>query len=244
MTVSNSGVEPGSKAHELTSVSMGSPSTTSTVRDQPPTPAQRRETRRWLLVLGILSAGSALGVSFSLYLVNHYPLLLVALSPLGRHILLAAPVADPAALLAVALARRMLFYLATFQLGRALGPSGIRWIEARAAYFGRFVRWVERLFSRASHAVVLVMAGPTVSALAGISGMRLGTFLTLATIGLVARLMLLIWFAEWIREPLEGLLALIDEYWVPGTVVLASGVGLAQWRRYRAARKRRTAAPP
>jgi membrane protein DedA with SNARE-associated domain len=173
--------------------------------------------------------------------VNHNPLLLVALSPLGRHILLAAPVTDPAALLAVALVRRMLFYLAAFHLGRALGPSGIRWIEARAAHFGRFVRWVERLFARASHAVVLVMAGPTVSALAGISGMRLGTFLALATIGLAVRLMLVIGLAEWLREPLEGLLALIDEYWVPGTVVLASGVGLAQWRRYRAARRQRRA---
>jgi membrane protein DedA with SNARE-associated domain len=89
--------------------------------------------------------------------------------------------------------------------------------------------------------VVLVMAGPTVSALAGISGMRLGTFLALATIGLAVRLMLVIGLAEWLREPLEGLLALIDEYWVPGTVVLASGVGLAQWRRYRAARRQRRA---
>jgi membrane protein DedA with SNARE-associated domain len=214
------------------------------VSDRPPTPAQRRETRRWLLVLGVLGAGSAIGTSFSLYLVNHYPLLLVALSPLGRHILLAAPVTDPAALLVVALMRRMLFYLATFHLGRALGPSGIRWIEARAAYFGRFVRWVERLFSRASHAVVLVMAGPTVSALAGISGMRVGSFLALATIGLVVRLMLVIVLAEWLREPLERILAVIDEYWVPGTVVLAIGVGLAQWRRFRTARARRRAETP
>jgi len=213
---------------------MAAPSITPS--DAPRTPEERREIRRWLLVLGVLGAGSALGTSFSLYLVNHYPLVLVALSPLGRHILLAAPVSDPGALLAVALVRRMLFYLATFYLGRALGPAGIRWIEARAAYFGRFVRWVERLFSRASHAVVLVMAGPTVSALAGISGMRFGTFLTLSTIGLVVRLVLVIWFAEWLREPLEELLALIDEYWVPGTVVLASGVGLMQWRRLRAAR--------
>jgi hypothetical protein len=199
---------------------MVSPSTTSSARDRPPTSEQRRETRRWLLVLGVLGAGSALGTSFSLYLVNHYPLLLVALSPLGRHILLAAPVTDPAALLVVALLRRMLFYLATFQLGRALGPAGIRWIEARAAYFGRFVRWVER-----------------------ISGMRVGTFLALATLGLVVRLMLVIVAADWLREPLERILAVIDEYWVPGTVVLASGVGLAQWRRFRAARKQRRAGP-
>jgi membrane protein DedA with SNARE-associated domain len=143
----------------------------------------------------------------------------------------------------VALGRRMLFYLASFYLGRALGPAGILWIEARAASFGRFVRWLERLFARASHAVVLVMAGPTVGALAGISGMRVGTFLALATTGLFVRLVLVIWFAEWLREPLEELLALIDEYWVPGTVVLASSVALIQWRRLRAARRQRSAEP-
>ena len=143
----------------------------------------------------------------------------------------------------VALGRRMLFYLASFYLGRALGPAGILWIEARAASFGRFVRWLERLFARASHAVVLVMAGPTVSALAGISGMRVGSFLALATTGLFVRLVLVIWFAEWLREPLEELLALIDEYWVPGTVVLASSVALIQWRRLRGARRQRSAEP-
>ena len=210
---------------------MASPSTTSRVSDRPPTPAQRRETRRWLLVLGVLGAGSALGTSFSLYLVNHYPLLLVALSPLGRHILLAAPVTDPAALLVVALMRRMLFYLATFHLGRALGPSGIRWIEARAAYFGRFVRWVERLFARASHLVVLVGTGPTVSALAGISGMRVSVFLALGSASLLARLLVVLGFAELLREPIEQLLALIDDYWIPGTVVLVIGIAIYQWRR-------------
>ena len=38
----------------------------------------------------------------------------------------------------------------------------------------RFVRWLERLFARAPRTVVLVLAGPTVSVLAGVSGMRAG----------------------------------------------------------------------
>ena len=187
--------------------------------------------RRCLWVLGILSAGSALGVASSLYLVNHAPLLLVGISPLGRHVVLAAPVTHPLALLIVTAVRRMLFYTALFYLGRALGPSGIDWLEARSASAARFVRWLERLFSRASHLVLLVLAGPTVSALAGISGMRTGVFLLLAATGMVARLVVLIGFAEWLRGPIEQLLALIGEYWIPGTVVLASGVAFFQWRR-------------
>ena len=127
--------------------------------------------------------------------------------------------------------RRMLFYLVSLHLGRAHGPTGIVWIEARAARFGRFVRWVERLFARASHAVVLLMTGPTVSALAGTSGMRTSVFVSLAIPGLVLRMLLVLGLAEWFREPIEALLALIAEYWLPGTVVIVTGVALHQWRR-------------
>jgi membrane protein DedA with SNARE-associated domain len=179
------------------------------------------------------------GVAFSLYLVNHYPLLLVALSPLGRHLVLVAPIVDPYAFVAVVLARRMVFYLIMFQLGRTLGPAGITWVEARAVHLGRFVRWTERLFSRASHVAVFVMAGPTVSALAGISGMRARVFLALAIPGLTLRLVFVLGFAEWLREPIEWLLEWIDEYWIPGTIVLVTGMLVYQWRRRTALRARR-----
>ena len=202
-------------------------------------PEQRRVVRRCLSALGVLGGASMVGVAFSLYLVNHQPLLLIALSPLGRHLVLVAPIVDPVAFVAVALARRMVFYLATFYLGRALGPAGIIWIEARAVHFGRFVRWIERLFSRASHVVVFAMASPTVAALAGISGMRTGVFLALATAGLIVRLVIVLGFAEWLREPIEWLLGWIDEYWIPGTVVLVTGVAIYQWRRRVALRERR-----
>jgi membrane protein DedA with SNARE-associated domain len=185
---------------------------------------ERRTARLCLAALGGLAASSWLGIAFSLYLVNHHPLLLVALSPLGRHLILVAPTVDPVAFVAVAVTRRMLFYLASFHLGRASGPAGITWLEMRAAHLGRFVRWLERLFARASHAVVLFMTGPTVSALAGISGMRARAFVPLAVLGLVVRMLVVVGLAEWLREPLEALLALIDEYWLPGTVLILAGI--------------------
>jgi membrane protein DedA with SNARE-associated domain len=204
-------------------------------------PEQRRVVRRCLQALGVLGAGSMVGVAFSLYLVNHYPLLLVALSPLGRHLVLVAPIVDPYAFLAIVLTRRMVFYLIMFQLGRTLGPAGITWIEARAVHLGRFVRWTEGLFSRASHVVVFVMAGPTVSALAGISGMPLRAFVALAIPGLTLRLLFVLGFAEWLREPIERILTWIDEYWIPGTVVLVTGMIIYQWRRRTALRSRSVA---
>jgi len=170
-------------------------------------------------------------VAFSLYLVNHFPLLLIALSPLGRHLVLVAPVVAPEAFLFVLVARRLAFYLACFQLGRALGPLGIPWIEARAARFAGFVRWLERIFSRASSLVVLTMAGPTVSALAGISGMGVGLFSALASASLVGRGILVLGLAAWMRPWLEMARAWIEEWWIPGTVVMVIAVALYRWRR-------------
>lgn len=194
--------------------------------------AQRR-VRQCLIALGALSAASILGVAFSPYLVTHWPLLLVALSPLGRHLVLVAPVVDPAVFVALVVGRRLLFYLACFELGRALGPWAIPWIEARAARFGRFVRLVEGLFARAPRTVVLVLAGPTVSALAGVSAMRSRVFIPLATLNLAVRALAVLGFAAWVRVYIEMALAWIEAYWVPATAVTVAAVVLFRARRRR-----------
>jgi membrane protein DedA with SNARE-associated domain len=200
---------------------------------QPLGSEERAIARRCLSVLGVLSTGSLIGVASSLYLVNRFPLLLIALSPLGRHLILVAPIVDPVAFVAVAVTRRMLFYLTCFHLGHALGPSGIVWIEARAARAARFVRWLERLFERSSLAVVFLLPGPTVSGLAGISGMRSRVFVPLSVLGLIVRMLFVLGFAEWLRAPIENLLVVIDEYWIPGTVVIVVGIALHRWARSR-----------
>jgi len=194
-------------------------------------PDRRRIVRLCASALATLSTLSLIGVASSLYLVNHHPLLLVALSPIGRHLLLVAPTVDPFAFIAVVVARRMLFYLASFHLGRALGPAGVVWIETRAAGFGRFVRWLERIFQRASHLVVFFLCGPTLSALAGASGMRPRTFAALAAPGLALRAILMLGIAASVREYIELLLAWIDENWIAGTVAMLALVALTRWRR-------------
>jgi membrane protein DedA with SNARE-associated domain len=211
----------------------------------PPSPSTEdlRVVRACLGVLGVLVTSSALGVALSPYLLTHHPLLLLALSPIGRHLVLVAPTVDPLAFTAVVVVRRLLFYAACFLLGRALGPAGIPWLEARAARFARFVRWVEALFARASHAVVLLLPGPTVSGLAGISGMGAWRFGALATSGLVLRALLVVAFGAWMREPIEALLDWIGEYWIPATALTVAAVALHQWRRMMALRRARSLDP-
>lgn len=197
---------------------------------------RRRIVRRCLWVLGILGGGSLLGVAGSLYLTAHHPLLLIALSPLGRHLILVAPRVDPVPFVLVALARRLIFYLACFHLGRALGPSAIVWLEERSSSAGRLVRWLERLFQRASRLVVIAFPSPAVSTIAGSAGMRQAVFVPLVSLGSLARLLILLRFADWLSAPIEMLLELIDQYWLPGTVVLVLGIIVYQSWLQRSAR--------
>ena len=228
--------------HELASVSMQPAGTPLPAGPSPPDGSGAGSgflldaERRWIVrvcvsTLATLSSISLVGVAFSLYLVNHHPLLLVAMSPLGRHLLLVAPTVDPLAFVAVVVTRRMLFYVASFYLGRALGPAGIVWLESRAARFGRFVRWLEQIFHRASHWIVFFFSGPTLSALAGASGMRPPVFAALALPGLALRAVVVLGVAATIRPTLELVLAWIDEHWIPGTLVMLAGVAVYRWRR-------------
>jgi len=189
--------------------------------------------------MAVMVAASLVGMASSFYLVSVAPLLLVALSPLGRHVYLAAPVVDPLALGLVLVARRQAFYGASFFLGRALGREVIPWIEQRVSYAGRFVRFVERLFERAPRLVVALMAGPTVSALAGISGMALATYLALSSLSLTLRAAVMLGLAELLEVYIEMVRGWVVEYRVPGTIVMVAAVAL-YWRR----QGLRPAAPP
>src|SRR5262245_41194925 len=194
-------------------------------------PDRRRTVRVCVTTLATLSTLSLTGVTFWFWLVNHQPLLLVAMSPIWRHLLLVAPTVDPYAFVAVVVVRRMIFYMASFHLGRALGPAGISWIEARARRFGRFVRALERIFLRASVPIVFAFSGPTISALAGVSGMPPRRFAALAASGLVLRAIVVLAVAVSVRGYIEIVLAWIDEHWVHGTIAMLVLVGLYLWRR-------------
>lgn len=196
----------------------------------------RRIVRISLTVLAILSAGSMTGVAFSLYLVEEAPLLLIGISPLGRHFVLVAPQVDPIAFLLIGTVRRLAFYTACYFLGRSLGPIALVWLEARARWFARWVRWIESLFQKSGIAVILTMAGPTTSTLAGIARMNLATFLSLATVSLIVKLAVLYEFADIFREPIEQLLGVIEQYRLPGTIVLISGIVVWQVFKRRSAR--------
>jgi membrane protein DedA with SNARE-associated domain len=69
------------------------------------------------------------------------------------------------------------------------------------------------------------------STIAGKARMPIATWIPLVAGGLVLRMIVMVWFGEWLRDPIERLLALFDEYWIPGTIVLIIATGIYQVRK-------------
>ena len=193
-------------------------------------PERQRVARRCLVILALLATASLVGVASSLYLVSHYPLLLIALSPIERHLILVAPLLNPVAFVAVAVTRRVAFCVPCFFLGRAVGRYALQWLEARAPRSARWIHWIERLFERASYPVVFLLPGAPASILAGDAGMRSVAFLPLLTAGLVLRMAIILWIGDWLRGPIEAVLAWFRAYWLPGTVLIVAAIALRRRR--------------
>lgn len=191
----------------------------------------RRTARRCFLLVGAFSAASLLGTAFSLYLANHYPLTLIALSPLSRHLILVAHTVDPVAFVLVGTARSLALFVTSFFLGRALGPSGIRWLQSRAPRAAGFVRWCENLFNKFPVVTVLLLTSPVIGIMAGIAGMRALTFAGLSALALVFRMVLVLVLGDWLQEPIDVVRAWIDAYWLPGTIVLVALIVLRTLRK-------------
>lgn len=198
--------------------------------------SRNRRIARWCIALiAVFSVASLIGTAASLSLANNYPLTLVALSPLSRHLLLVAPAVDPLSFLLVGTVRSVALFVTSYYLGRALGPAGIRWMQSRAPRAVGFVRWCENLFNKAPATAVVLLASPVLGIIAGIAGMKVVTFTSLSCVAMILRLVLVLELGDWLRGPIDSLRMLVGEYWLPGTIVIVALIGLNQWRKRRRA---------
>ena len=188
----------------------------------------RRIVRTCLLMLAALTVGTWIGVATSPYLVNNYPLVLIGISPLSRHMILVAPLVGAPMVLLVGGLRSLAFTAVTYFLGRSIGEPGLVWLEQRSENAGRFVRWLERLFQRWSYLAVFIFPVGVMACVAGVARMRPVGFFAAATAGIAFRLSLYVWLADSIREPIMRLLEFIRLYQMPATGVLVVAIGAYQ----------------
>lgn len=196
-------------------------------------PRDRKIVRLCLAVMGALAVGSWIGVASSPYLVNNYPLLLVAISARSRHIILVTPLVAAPMLLLVACLRNLVFTALSFFLGRSLGEPGLVWLEQRSKGFGRFVRWLERFFLRWSYLAVFVFPFGTMAFVAGVARMRPLRFFAVAIPGITFRLSLYILLGDSMRGPIMNFLELVRAHQVSVTIAVVLSMAMYQLYKHK-----------
>ncbi|MBK8998779.1 MAG: hypothetical protein IPM35_23905 [Myxococcales bacterium] len=192
-------------------------------------------------LIAFVALSNAVGTALSPYLVVEHPLWLVAISPEGRHVVLAAPSVPAALLVVVGTLRRLLGIVAGFGLGLLYGEAAVRWAEQRAPRFSRFILFLERMFARFGVYLLFLVPLPSIGVLAGAARTRWPWVLVAGAAGQLVWMTLTVFFGEAVSGWTRPILAFLSRHLVESTIVAATLVGLQQLVAYQ---KRKSARAP
>jgi membrane protein DedA with SNARE-associated domain len=182
-----------------------------------------------------IAVASTVGDALSPTLLVDAPLVLVALVPRNRFLVLAAPQLDLWPFFLVGMVRLALTDPLFYLFGRWYGDGAIDWTERRMRAPGS-VRALERWFRRAAYPIVAIAPNNLVCVLAGASGMSIVGFVVANLGGTAARMVLIWWLGDVFSEPLLDVIDFVGRYrWMftAGTVLLVAG---SVWRARRRGR--------
>jgi membrane protein DedA with SNARE-associated domain len=191
----------------------------------------------WAL-LAVLTVASLVGTAVSPLLLVKAPLLLVTLSPDGRHVALVAGRVDPLLLMVVTVLRRALYSVGVYGLGAAYGELALTWIEARARRMGKALRTLERVFARVGALLLLALPFLTVCVLAGAARTRVLVFLPALLAGHCLWVITTVWLGTHFAAEAQLVVDFFAERLFESTLVCVGLVAAYQLftRRRRAAR--------
>ncbi|HMJ12520.1 MAG TPA: hypothetical protein VK524_13945 [Polyangiaceae bacterium] len=199
--------------------------------------SEQRQPRLRLLIaaLGTFFVAAMLGTAFAPTLVVSNPLLLIALNPVLRHLVLASNQVDAATFFAVAGLRLLGPDPFHYLLGLWYGPAALAWLERKSARAGRILRLVERAFARAGLLILFVAPEGIVCLLAGAARVPPWLFVTLDVAGTLCTLTLVRLFGRRYEQGIRGVLDFIEGNILALTVAsVVLVVASALWRRRRA----------
>lgn len=174
-----------------------------------------------------LSALGLLGTALSPYLLVKHPLVLVALSPDARHIVLAASQVDLAPLLAVAAPRRALALLATYGFAGIYGVRFLRYAEGKMPRVARMMAWLKRLLDRVGLVLIFLFPTHSLAGLCGATGTPLKPFLVAMVPGQIPFILMYYFFGEAVSGLSAKVIAFLSANLLESTLV-ASGLVLVQ----------------
>ena len=168
-----------------------------------PQPSRRTLVLLVTPIVVLITVGTIANASM-FYLIEHHPLVLISLEARNRNLLLVADKVSLLPFLTVGVVRRMLSDPLFFLLGHFYGDNALRWAEKRLGGGDVLVKLTEDWFRRASGVMVFVFPGALVCVLAGVSRMRIRTFVVLNFLGTVTMVVVLRLFAHALKGPINA----------------------------------------
>jgi len=189
-----------------------------------------------LAPIACLVVASNVGSALAPSLVNDHPLWLLALDARNRHLVLVAARVDAVPYFVLGAVRLMLSDPLFYLLGYFYGEPAMRWVDARAGSFGRFLRGAERFFSKASYPLVFLAPNNYICLFAGASRMPPAIFLILNLGGTLVRLTLFRLVGDAFEGPIDNVLDFIGRNQLTLTAVTVTlVVAQVAWDRRRGA---------
>jgi membrane protein DedA with SNARE-associated domain len=157
-------------------------------------------------------------------LVDHHPLLLIAMNSRNRNLLLVTNKLDALSYYTVATLRLAISDPLFFLIGYWYGDRALDWMDSRTRTFGKTLRQWEHWFSKAAYPLVFIAPNNPICLFAGAAGMSLPGFFIANLTGTLARLYAIRWLGSAFTSPIDHVLKFIADYRMPllfGTIALA-----------------------
>ena len=183
--------------------------------------------------MAILTISGWVGDVLAPSLVNDNPLLLVALNPRLRNLVLASPETAVVPFMTVSIVRLVVSDPVFFWFGRRYGDVAIRWMEKRVGQGAFIVLWLERMFGKSAHVMVAVVPNAWICLLAGTTRMRVWVFVLLNVGGTVVRVSLVRVLGDVYAKPILSFNHWIGEHRLQLTALSFTIVVIAIWRQSR-----------
>ncbi len=179
-----------------------------------------------LVPIGLLIIGAQIGQAFVAKLAVEHPLLLIALDPRNRHMILASGRLDSWSFYVVGTGRLLLSDPLFYLLGYWYGDTAINWMNRRGGSIGQALKQAEWAFSKAMYPMLFVLPNNYICLFAGAQRMSPATFLTINITGTIARLVLIRWVGDLFEEPLKDVLGFFKEYQLQLTIAGVAAIVL------------------
>lgn len=181
-----------------------------------------------LLIVPIVALVIASYVGSALHptLAVDHPLWLISLNARNYHLALVVPNVSLVAFAVVAFVRLVLSDPLFYVLGREHGEAGRAWVGRQVEGSDRIIGWLDRWFPRLGAPFVFVAPNNVVCLLAGVTGMKVRTFVLLNAAGTATRIAVIWWFGQVFEDQLLDVLDLFSRYQLPATLIAIALVGI------------------